>query len=312
MRDIVDTFVEGGMDRDKVLAFGEGIARTPLLEKHEDSPVKAKVLDEFLAARSLVIEHCYKDRKFDGVYRVAKSNGERRILKIVYSSRAVEHVDSVFLRLQNECEIIRSLDGCPGVPPIDEHHYGEPAFFTMHFAEGVPLLDRKRDCLASALGMCAKVARLVDGIHMAGVIHGDIHTSNFLRDDQDNLSIIDFDCSFRPSGYIARVGGAIHFLPPERAVATWQDRSAVEPDRASDIYQAGVVMYALLTDDLPFRGATFSELSANIRGGDFRPLSKSATDELIPSAVVDFIHRCLAMDPAGRPDRIMEFPYELA
>lgn len=309
MSEVADRLAQSGMDREQVLSFGEGIARTPLIEHYDAGDGKSAVLEDFLASRGLRLEHCYKDRKLDGVYRVMTASGERRILKLVHSCDGSADTASVIRRLRNECVILRSLLDLEGVARVDEFEFDAVPYFTMPLLPGVPLLDRKRTGLKSALKLCAQVANLVGSIHQAGIVHGDIHTSNFLRDDSDCLSIIDFDCSFRPDeDYIPRIGGAIHFLPPERVVKTWHDRSMVAPNYSSDIYQAAVVMYALLTDDLPYRGATLSELSANIRTGAFRPLEKTACAEPIPSIVLDYIHSSLAKDPSARPRTTMDFP----
>lgn len=315
LSEVADRLAKSGMNREQVLSFGEGIARTPLLEYYDDGDGdgKSAVLEDFLASRGMRMEHCYKDRKLDGVYRVITDAGKQRILKLVHSCDDSADTASVIRRLRNECGILRSLLDVGGVATVDEYGFDEVPYFTMPLLPGVPLLDRKRTGLKSALTLCAQVAHLVDAIHRAGIVHGDIHTSNFLRDDNDSLSIIDFDCSFRlREGYVPRIGGAIHFLPPERVVKTWHDRSMIAPDYSSDIYQAAVVMYALLTDDLPYRGATLSELSANIRTGEFRPLDKTACAEPIPSAVLDYIHSSLAMDPHARPRTTMDFPDDAA
>lgn len=311
LEDVARLMVDRGLDRDKVMEFGQGIVHTPLLEYFGGDGQKAATIGDFARRMGIEIEHCYKDRKYDGVYRVVRPEGVRGILKIVSLADDDEHAAAVAKRLRNEFEILKALSALPGMPAVLDASFEATPYVLMEFLPGEPLLDRKRNTLRQSLALCAQVAALVDSVHEAGIVHGDIHTSNFLRDDRDRLRMIDFDCSFRADGdYIPRIGGAIHFFPPERAVANWQDRSKAIPNYASDIYQAAVVMYAILSDDLPYRGATFTELSNNILTGKYRPLSKTSLGEEIPAKVIEFIHRCLHAHPECRPADMLEFTNE--
>lgn len=308
LQEVARAMSEQGFDIERVLHFGRHIVKTPMIEFYDPHGSAADGVASLLQSFGYRLELALKHRKFDGVFKVRGSDGEPLILKLLHTPDP-GNSGPIRLRLRNEFRILQELEPVEGVVSARGFNDGETPFFAMEFLPGVPLTRRHGGSLRTSLAMCSQVARIVGRIHRHGIVHGDLHTSNFLADERDRISLIDFDCSFfGREDYRPRVGGAIHFLPPERVIGSWNERSVKHANTASDIYQAAVVIYSILAGDMPYRGRTLSELSANIRTGRFRPLEATGSGEAIPPAVVDFVHQALDPDQDARPDNMDGFP----
>lgn len=111
------------------------------------------------------------------------------------------------------------------------------------------------------------MARALHHTHTQGIIHRDVKPSNMLLDEQDptHLLLSDFGIAkplssaadeepgqsqaFQPLTHTGNIVGTPEYMVPEQA-------QGVEDDARTDIYALGIVLYALLTGQLPFRGTT--------------------------------------------------------
>jgi serine/threonine protein kinase len=309
LREVATRMEADGFDPERVLHFGKNIMKTPLVEFYNPDYEGTRSVVPLLLSLGYHMEAAFKHREFDGVFKVRDDTGRKLIIKILHTpDPSVAEVTRT--RLQNEFRILKELEQVDGVMRADSFVDGRTPYLTAEFITGIRLHSSGARTLNTSLAMCAQVARIVREVHGHDIVHGDLHTSNMLRNDRDTVTLIDFDCSFFAHGdYRPRNGGAIHFLSPERVIGSWYERVTKEASKSSDVYQAAVAIYNILTGDMPYRGRTLSELATGIKSGRFRPLTTTGSGEPIPSEVVEFVHRALNPDPRVRPASMDEYPY---
>src|SRR5262249_20195516 len=111
-----------------------------------------------------------------------------------------------------------------------------------------------RPSYREAAELLAQLADALDYAHRQRVIHRDIKPGNILLDRAGRPHLTDFGLARRDEGEITvtlqgQVLGTPAYMSPEQAAG-----EAHRLDGRSDVYSLGVVLYELLTGELPFRG----------------------------------------------------------
>jgi tRNA A-37 threonylcarbamoyl transferase component Bud32 len=182
----------------------------------------------------------------------------------------------------------------PNIVPI--HHVdeaGQFVFFVMAYIEGETLGERvrARGPLSPADG--ARVLREIGWAlayaHSRGIVHRDVKPDNILLERGANRALVtDFGIAGAVRADIAAdasyVRGTAHFLSPEQAMG--------EPtDGRSDIYSLGIVGYYALTGNLPFDGATTTQVMAAHIGGRPKPIHGFSPH--VPRKLASAVERCM-------------------
>ena len=174
------------------------------------------------------------------------------VLKVARDQQAQNELDSSFRRFLQEYEIVQRIRH-PGVVRLydlgvsDEH-----AYLVMEYFPAGDLRKRMRTPMTpnEALRISLEVARALDGIHQAGVLHRDLKPGNVMMRDDGSLALIDFGLA-KDAALAMEVTdhgvifGTPHYMSPEQGHG--------EPiDARSDLYSLGVMLFEMLAHEKPF------------------------------------------------------------
>jgi serine/threonine-protein kinase len=191
------------------------------------------------------------------------------------------------------------------------YDYGETEdgspFLAMEFVTGETLKDliTREHTLepARALRIALQVADALDAAHDAGIVHRDLKPANIMiergRDGSDVAKVVDFDIAKGPEpegDEVTRLGfvvGTPEYMSPEQLTGE-------RLDGRSDLYSLGIVLFRMLTGELPFRGASPQDIMVERLTQQPRTLADVAPARTWPPGLQAVLDRALARDRAQR------------
>ena len=179
---------------------------------------------------------------------------------------------------------------------------GSAVALVMEFVDGPALDEYQREQplpLEEAVELFRGIVLGVAEAHRTGVVHRDLKSANVLLHRTSNAGVIpkvtDFGLVkvFESSGTKSGVTmGTPEYMSPEQV----RDSGKVDP--RSDLWSLGVLLYEMLTGDVPFDGGDLLQIYNAIAHAKYTPVQQVRPD--VPDWLAAIIDDLLVVDPAGR------------
>jgi serine/threonine protein kinase len=183
-------------------------------------------------------------------------------------------------------------------------------YITMEYVPGEDLKSfirrSKRLSIPSAISVAKQISEGLSEAHSQGVVHRDLKPSNIMIDKEGNARIMDFGIAqtLKAQGLTGDgvVIGTPEYMPPEQV-------EAKDIDRRSDIYSLGIILYEMVTGQLPFVGDT--PLSIAMKHKNDTPENPKTLNAQIPDDLSRLILKSLSKDKGKRYQNAEEMRSDL-
>src|ERR671919_177242 len=188
------------------------------------------------------------------VYRAFDAVLERRVaIKLMHREIATD--SDQLERFRREARAVAQLSHPHIVGVIDAGEYEGRPYIVFEYVEGETLKERIRRMgrlpMDEAIAYAIEIARALGCAHSHHIVHRDVKPQNVLIDEEGSAKVTDFGIArtLDQEGLTAdgRVLGTTDYVSPEQALG-----HAVTGQ--SDLYSLGIVLFEMLTGQVPFRG----------------------------------------------------------
>ncbi len=259
-------------------------------------PINEMVPGKILADKYKVIEVAGKGGM--GIVYKAKDTKLKRNVALKFLPPELTKDKEAKERFVLEAQAAAALSH-PNICTIHEINEEEgKSFIVMEYVEGQSLknkIDRGPIDIEEALDIAIQVAEGMEQAHKKGIVHRDIKSANIMVTDAGQAKIMDFGLAKVKGGtLLTREGttlGTVAYMSPEQA-------RGEEVDQRSDIWSLGIVMYEILSGQLPFRGDREASILYSVVHEEAKPVTAWNPD--IPPELQQIINRSLKKKSEAR------------
>ncbi|MBD7967856.1 Stk1 family PASTA domain-containing Ser/Thr kinase [Paenibacillus gallinarum] len=220
------------------------------------------------------------------------------------------HDEEFIRRFRREAQSAASLSHPNVVSIYDVGQEDEIHYIVMEYIEGQNLneiiKERAPLQVEEAVRIACQIADALDHAHHNQIIHRDIKPHNILIGRNGRVKVTDFGIARAvTSTTITQTGsvvGSVHYFSPEHA-------KGVVTGEKSDLYSLGIVLYQMLTGQLPFLGESPISVALKHLQEDFE--EPRLLNPLIPQSVENIILKSMRKDPNERYQSALEMQTDL-
>ena len=213
-------------------------------------------------------------------------------------------------RFRNELKIARDISHKNICRMYDLGREAGSYFITMEYVSGEDLKSFIRRARQLVVGTAILVAKQVcDGLveaHRVGVVHRDLKPGNIMIDKEGNAKIMDFGIA-RSISVKGITGAGVMIGTPE--YMSPEQVEGKEVDERSDIYSLGIILYEMLTGQVPFEGDT--PFTIGVKQKSEIPKDPKSLNAQIPQDLNRLILKCLEKDKERRYQNADELKADL-
>ena len=244
------------------------------------------------------------------IFRATDLRNNRQVaIKVPHPE--VECDPALFDRFQREEEIGKTLDH-PGVMKVFVDENRSRVYMVMEWVEGRLLrkiLDEEHKLPPDrVVRLMLRVLDALGYIHSRGVAHRDLKPENIMVDENDAIKLIDFGIAASSSSRrltfakLSQTMGTPDYISPEQV-------RGKRGDARSDLYALGVMLYEMLTGQVPFSGDNaFVIMNDRLLNN---PVPPREVNPAITPQLQEIIYRALERDPKNRYPNAHDFAWDL-
>ena len=261
------------------------------------TPVETLIMGATLADRYKIIE----ELGMGGMGRVYKVHDKaiHEIVALKVLKHEIAADETIIDRFRNELKLSRKISHKNVCRMYDISQSDSRFFITMEYVSGEDLKHTIRKVghlsLDKVISLVIQTCEGLAEAHRLGVIHRDLKPHNLMIDGNGDVRIMDFGIarSVKAQGFTTTgmMVGTPEYMSPEQA-------RGEEIDARSDIYSLGIVLYELLTGEVPFTGD--SAVSVALKHTTDPPRHPQEINPQIPNELIPVVFRCLEKDKNDR------------
>jgi len=236
-------------------------------------------------------------------------NGQTVAIKVPHPEMESDPV--LFDRFRREEDIGTRMDH-PGVMKVFPNPNRSQIYMVMEWVPGRLLRqimnEQKKLPVLRAVHLTIGICEALEYVHAHGVAHRDLKPENVMVDDQDNIRLIDFGIAANAgsrrltfANFSASMGTP-DYISPEQV-------RGKRGDARSDIYALGVMLYEMLTGQVPFSGPNpFAVMNDRLLN---QPVPPRELEPSISPQMQEILYRALEREPKNRYGSAREFAHDL-
>jgi serine/threonine protein kinase/Flp pilus assembly protein TadD len=231
-----------------------------------------------------------------GEIYLAEDTKLHRQVALKFLPKAMTADPEARVRFEREAQAAAALNH-PNIITIYEigEHEGQ-VFIAMEYAEGQTLKEiidagARRAVplpITQVIAIAAQIASGLAAAHAKYIVHRDIKPQNILADKEGRVKILDFGLAkLKGVSSLTKESstlGTVHYMSPEQTMGK-------DVDQRTDIWSLGVVLYEMLTGQLPFKGDYEQAVIYSILNEEPKPSDNLRPD--IPAELKAIIDKCL-------------------
>ena len=234
-----------------------------------------------------------------GVVYKAEDTKLKRIVALKFLASELTRDATAKQRFIQEAQAASKLDhpNICTIHAVEETEEGQ-IFIVMAYYKGETLKEKTDEGplrIDETLTIAINVAEGLQEAHEHGITHRDIKPSNIMITDKGQTKILDFGLAKSATGSIVTKAGTtlgtIAIMSPEQA-------RGEKVDKRTDIWSLGVVIYNMLTGQMPFKGEYEHAIVYSIMNVDQEPITGVRTG--VPIELEKIINKCLEKDKSDR------------
>jgi len=250
------------------------------------------------------LEHLVGRGGMSEVY-TTQSGGLLLAVKIIDTTISSQYL----LRFEREVAMLKNAKHPNVVQVFDDGVDDDYTYMVMEYIDGLNLKDYiEKDAplpIKDVIDIVAGIASAADHIHTVGIIHRDFKPDNIMLYWDHNRRcvpmLLDFGVAKQSSMTVITLEGTvgtIEYMSPEQIL----DAPLVQP--SSDVYSIGVMVYEMLTGELPYDGSVASVVFGHLHGDlqDPRQVNRN-----LPEPMAQAVVKAMAKEPESRFPNLAAF-----